>query len=102
MPDIGGEDEALPSLMDRVFILSCLHAAEKHIASFEQLIVDQCGLIRSLERANQATNSAIALFRDMEQKQLKHLDERDQILAELRVVDAVGAARRNASATRGR
>jgi hypothetical protein len=75
--------------MDRVLILICLQAAEKHVATSEQLIVNQCKLIYSLERAGEDTTRAIALFREMERRQLEHLADRDQLLAELSVADAV-------------
>ena len=100
MSYIDGEDDPLRFCMNRVFILSCLQAAEKHIASSEHVIVDQCNLIHRLERASDDTTSEVALFREMEQRQLEHLDDRDRLLAELRLVDAVEAARAQSTRTR--
>jgi hypothetical protein len=84
--------------MDRALIISCLQAAETEVANSERLIVNQCKLIWSLERAGEDATRAIALFREMERRQLEHLDDRDQLLAELRMADAVDRARTNASA----
>ena len=84
--------------MDRALIISCLQAAEAGVANSERLIVNQCQLIWSLERTGEDTTNAIALFREMERMQLEHLDDRDQLLAELRVADAVDAAKASVSA----
>jgi|SRR5687767_245194 len=84
--------------MDRALIMSCLQAAEAEVAKSERLIVNQCKLIWSLERAGEDATRAIALFREMERRQLEHLDDRERLLAELRVADAVDPEKANASA----
>lgn len=84
--------------MDRATIIYYLQAAEKHVATSEQLIVNQCKLIWSQQRAGEDTTRSIALFREMERRQLEHIEDRDQLLAELAAADAVGAAKANASA----
>jgi hypothetical protein len=82
--------------MDRALIISYLQTAEQRVATSERLIVNQCKLIWSLERAGEDTTSAMAVFREMERRQLKHLADRDRLLAELG--DAGEAAKANASA----
>jgi hypothetical protein len=84
--------------MDRALIISCLQAAEAEVAKYERQIVNQCKLIWSLERTGEDTTNAIALFREMERMHLEHLDDRDQLLAEFAVIDAIDAAKANASA----
>ena len=84
--------------MDRALIISYLQTAEQRIATSERLILNQCKLIWSLERAGEDTTSAMAVFREMERRQSKYLADRDRLLAELGVVDTGEAARANASA----
>jgi len=79
-------------VMDRALIISYLQTAEQRLITSERLILKQCKLIWSLERTGEDTTSAMAVFREMERRQLKHLADRERLLAELGLVDAGGGA----------
>ena len=84
--------------MDRASILSHLQAAERRVATSERRVVSQCKLIWSLQRAGEDTTSAIAVLREIEERQLGYLADRDRLLAELGLAEAQEAANANASA----
>jgi len=73
--------------MDRASILSHLQAAERRVATSERRVVSQCKLIWSLERGGEDTTRAIAVLREIEERQLGYLADRDRLLAELSVAD---------------
>ena len=83
--------------MDRALILSYLKTAEEHVANGERRIAKHCNLVSTLKRAGHDTTSAIALLREMEKTQAQHNADRDRLRAELDVLDAVEAAKANAS-----
>ncbi len=87
--------------MDRALIISYLQTAQQRLKTSERLILNQCKLIWSLERTGEDTTSAMAVFREMERRQLKHLADRERLLAELGLVDAGEAAKAGWSACRG-
>jgi hypothetical protein len=79
-------------VMDRALIISYLQTAKQRLKTSERLILNQCKLIWSLERTGEDTTSAMAVFREMERRQLKYLADRERLLAELGLVDAGGGA----------
>jgi len=83
--------------MDRALIISYLQAAEEHVANDDQQIADQRDFVSTLERTGHSATSAISLLRELEQTQLQHIADRDRLRAELAVLNAVEAAKADAS-----
>jgi hypothetical protein len=79
--------------MDRALIISHLQAAEAQVANGEQDIADQRDLISTLERTGHNAASAIDLLREMERTQTQHIADREQLRAQLAVLNAMEAAR---------
>ena len=75
--------------MDRALLISYLQAAADRVSNGEQVIADQCDLISTLERTGHRAASATALLRQLEQRQVQHVAERDRLREELAVSDAV-------------
>lgn len=74
--------------MDRALVISYLKAMEDHVANGEQQLANQSGRILSLERTGRDTTSAIALLREMEQRQMQRIDDREWLRAELAALNA--------------
>jgi len=83
--------------MDRALLISYLRAAEEHVSNDVQDIADQRELISTLERTGHNATSAIARLREMEKTQTRHLADRERLRAEVAVVNAVEAAKEDAS-----
>ena len=74
--------------MDRALILSYLKAAEEHVANGERRIAKHFDLVSTLKRAGHDTTSAIALLREMEKTQTRHIADRERLRSELAELSA--------------
>ncbi|HEU4626821.1 MAG TPA: hypothetical protein VFS52_18810 [Steroidobacteraceae bacterium] len=74
--------------MDRTLIAAHLAQAERHVTAGEHLLQNQRDLLERIRQSGYDTATAEDILRQFERVQASHIEDRDRLRRELRILDA--------------